>query len=93
MQDLRTYLDSVRDDILHIRKEVDPLTQMGALCSESERPIVFENVKGYPGWRVCDRIISNRNMQGVALGVEPKRVVPELAKRLSNGANKFVIFP
>ena len=89
MQDLRTYLDSVRDEVLHIRKEVDPLTQMGALCSESEQPIVFENIKGYPGWRVCDRIISNRAMQAVVLGVDPKRVVPELARRLSQGPGEI----
>jgi 2,5-furandicarboxylate decarboxylase 1 len=89
MQDLRTYLHSVRDEVLHIRKEVDPLTQMGALCSESERPILFENVKGYPGWRVCDRIISNRAMQAAVLGVDPKRVVPELARRLSQGPGEI----
>ncbi|MBI2881921.1 MAG: UbiD family decarboxylase [Candidatus Tectomicrobia bacterium] len=85
MKDLRTYLDAVRDEVLHIRKEVDPITQMGALCSESERPILFENVKGYPGWRVCDRLISNRKLLAAALGVEPKRVVPEVARRLAQG--------
>jgi 2,5-furandicarboxylate decarboxylase 1 len=85
MQDLRTYLDAVQDDVLHIRKEVDPLTEMGALCSESEQPILFENVKGYPSWRVCDRLVSTRKMQAAALGVEPDRVVVELAQRLSRG--------
>ena len=68
MQDLRTYLESVRNDVLHIRKEVDPLTQMGALCSQSEQPILFENVKGYPGWRVCDRLMSTRKVQAAVLG-------------------------
>ncbi|MBI2881238.1 MAG: UbiD family decarboxylase [Candidatus Tectomicrobia bacterium] len=91
MQDLRTYLEDIEEEVLHITKEVDPLTEMGALCSQSARPLLFENVKGYPGWRVVDRIISTRKLQGIALGVPPQRVMHETAARLAQGPGEIRI--
>ena len=42
---LRTYLKELKGKLLHVRKEVDPLTQLGTLSSQSDRPIMFENLK------------------------------------------------
>lgn len=84
-QELRSFLAAISADILRITKEVDPATQVGTLCSQSEGPILFENVKGYPGWRICDRLVSSRKFQALALGTTPDKVVPELARRISLG--------
>ncbi len=85
-QDLRSFLKQISAEILEVSKEVDPKTEIGTLCSQSEHPIIFNNIKDYSGWRICDRIISTRKLQAVALNTTPERVVPELAKRITLGA-------
>ncbi len=88
---LRTFLKEIRKNILRIKKPVDPLTQVGDLCSQSKQPIVFENIKGYPGWTICDLLVSDRQRQAIALRTDPKRVVAHLAKKISQGPGKTKI--
>ena len=85
---LRTYLRDIKKNILKIKKEVDPKTQLGDLVSQSDRPILFENIKGYPDWKICDLLVKARETQAIALNTTPDRIVPELAKRLSMGPGK-----
>ena len=54
--DLRTFLEQVDSQILRVDKAVDPATQLAALCSETTQPTVFENISGYPDFRVTDRL-------------------------------------
>ena len=35
-KDLRSYLDDVKDVRLDVAREVDPLTNVGALCDQAE---------------------------------------------------------
>ena len=42
--DLRSFLAEVDNQLTRVKKEVDPLTQLGALSSQSDRPIMFENL-------------------------------------------------
>lgn len=77
-KDLRTYLEMIEDKILRIQKPVDPLTQMGGLCQLVERPVMFENVAGYPGWKVVDRLLATRDLVALAAGVPPDRLVQSL---------------
>ena len=74
-KDLRSYLDEVKP-------EVDPLTTVGALCDQSEWPLVFHHLKGFPGWRLVDRLVSRRELQARILGCTPDRVVHTLAARI-----------
>jgi len=85
---LRTYLKEIQKETLRIKKEVDPKTQLGDLVSQSDRPLLFENVKGYPGWKVCDLLVKTRETQAIALRTAPDQIVPELAKRLAKGPGK-----
>ena len=48
---LRTYLEEVQADSNLIEKAVDPKTQIGDLVSQSNKTIVFSNIKGYSGWK------------------------------------------
>ena len=80
-KDLRTYLEQIRDRILTIGKPVDPVTQMGGICTLVEQPIAFENVTGYPGWKVVDRLFATRDLVALAAGVSPGKLVPELSER------------
>lgn len=80
-KDLRTYLAQIQDRMLHIRRPVDPLTQMGGLCQLIEQPVMFENVKGYPGWKVVDRLLASRELVALAAGVPAPSLVPSLSGR------------
>ena len=57
MQDLRSFLASAEKagELLRVDRETDPLTEMGVLFGETEQPLIFENVRGYPGWQICGR--------------------------------------
>ena len=79
---LRTYLRDIRKETLKMKKEVDPKTQLGDLVSQSDQPLLFENIKGYPGWKICDLLVKTRKTQAIALNTTPDQVVPELAKRI-----------
>jgi 2,5-furandicarboxylate decarboxylase 1 len=81
-KDLRSYLDDVKAERVDVRREVDPLTNVGALCDQSEWPLVFHHLKGFPGWRLVDRLVSRRELQARILGCTPDRVVHTLAERI-----------
>ncbi len=81
-KDLRTYLEEINDRLLVVDKEVDIHSNLAAYSAQSPSPIMFTNIKGYPRWKMCDILFKNRECQAKALGVLPKNVVPEMAKRL-----------
>ena len=82
---LRSFLDTIDNRVLHIRDEVDPVSQVGYLCSESKHPLLFHNLADFPGWRLTDILIKDRHGQAAALGVnDVKEVCPFLA--IQNGA-------
>ena len=85
--DLRSFLEQAADQVVHIRKPVDPANQVAALCSETTQPILFENVAGYPDFRITDCLTRFRDTQAMALGIEggPGSVIPGYVARLSQG--------
>ena len=85
---LRTYLKDIKKETIRIKKEVDPKTQLGDLVSQSDRPLLFENLKGFPGWKICDLLVKNRTTQAIALKTTPDQIVPELSKRIVQGPGK-----
>ncbi|MBI3091370.1 MAG: UbiD family decarboxylase [Candidatus Tectomicrobia bacterium] len=89
-KDLRTFLAEIANEVITIRAETDPLTNCGTLISQSPGPLLMENLKGYPGWRLCDMLLVRRSTQAVALGTTPDRVVPELASLLAKGGSPTV---
>ena len=80
-RDLRGFLDVNRDAVTVIRKPVR-IDHVGALSAQSERPILFENIVEYPGFRMCDILVKHRWMQARALGVTTEEYLPTLARRL-----------
>jgi len=67
-QDLRGFLEVNRDAVTVITKPVQ-LDHIGALSAQSERPILFDNIAGYPDFRLCDILVKHRWLQARALGV------------------------
>ena len=79
---LRDFLAALGSDLIRIDDEVDPITQAGALCSAAPRPILFERLRGFPGWKFCDILVKDRARQALALGTSPQSVVRELSDRM-----------
>jgi 2,5-furandicarboxylate decarboxylase 1 len=84
--DLRSFLaDAERAGLLaRVRRPVDLASELGALCAQSTRAILFERLLGYPGWRLVDCLARTRALQGLALGASPEWVVREVARRLAD---------
>ncbi|GEM_PF-225026 len=87
---LRTFLAEMEalGELIRIRRPADPLTEIPALCSETTKPILFENVKGYPGWRVVDCLLRFRRHQAIALKCSPENLIPHLAIKYMQGPGK-----
>lgn len=73
--------------MLHrVSAEVDPASNVGALCDDSEKVIVFDNIKGYEGWSIASNLASNRDIEAVALDVERREeVVRAMASAVDRG--------
>ncbi len=80
-RDLRGYLETNKDIVTRVTKPVS-IFDIGALSAQSNRPILFENIVEYPGFRVCDILVKNRVSQGRALGVSREEFLRTLAYRL-----------
>jgi len=80
-KDLRGYLERNADLVTRITKEVH-IDNIGALSAQSEQPILFENIKGYPNFRLCDILVKHRRLHGRVLGVSQEDYLKTLAYRL-----------
>ena len=89
---LRSFLETIDNRMLHVHDEVDPVTQVGYLCSESKGPLTFHNLKGYPGWRLTDMLIMDREGQAAAFGLDrAQEVCPYLAERMASERGRSVM--
>lgn len=88
-RDLRGYLETHSDIVTRIRKPVS-IDDIGALSAQSEGPILFENIKGKPGFRLCDMLVKHRWSQARALGVKRADYLRTLAFRLRQPPRGFV---
>jgi 2,5-furandicarboxylate decarboxylase 1 len=89
--DLRSFLKEIKDETLRIKKEVDPRTQLGDLVSQCKSPVIFENIKEYPGWKICDLLVRERRHQAAAIHADVPGLLPELARRFGRGPGKTKI--
>ena len=80
-KDLRGYLNTNKDILTVIDKPVS-IDDIGALSAQSEGPILFENIKEHPGFRLCDMLVKRRWTQCRTLGVAEEDYLPTLAQRL-----------
>jgi 2,5-furandicarboxylate decarboxylase 1 len=107
-KDFRGYLAYLEEKgkLLKVKQEVDAKYEIAAgirKVSDSDGPaLLFENVKGYPGWRVAGGLYATKALMALALETEPderkllqryldcdeKRVKPKL---VSTGPVKEVI--
>lgn len=86
-KDLRSHLSFLESTgkIFRIPKEVDPKTEMSALACQvsAEKTVLFERIKGHPGWRTCLGTIDTREQVAQTLGVSPEWLLSEYARLTS----------
>src|SRR3954468_9879366 len=87
--DLRGYLKTNADIVTRLEKPVS-LDYIPALSAASEQPILFENIIEKPGFRLCDILVKNRELQARALGVTREDYLRTLAYRLRLPPRGFV---
>lgn len=86
-QDLRTYLNALQQEgeLITVNREVDPLTQIGALLWESDRAILFKRIRDYPRWSIVGQIAKTRRQIATALNTTPEKAVVEALRRIEVG--------
>jgi len=81
-KDLRSFIEANEDLILRVPKTVKR-DHLSTLIVQANRPVVFDNIEGYPGWRVADLFFRDRVAQAAVLGTTPDKVTNVLAERLA----------
>ena len=88
--DLRSYLEKVGNNITHVTRSV-PMDYVGVLTGQANGPILFENIKEYPNWRLIDMMFLNRRWQAEAINAEPKDFLKVLAGKLAQGPRDWKV--
>lgn len=88
-KDLRGYLQTNADVLVRVGKPVS-LDVIPALSAQSSRPVLFENIVEKPGFRLCDILVKDRELQARALGVSREDYLRTLAFRLRCPPRGFV---
>ena len=82
--ELRGYVDllSKQGLLLRVAREVDCRLELGKIARECRSPVLFESLKGYPGWRIFTNGLCEGSLIGVALGLPPGTTSNEIAQEL-----------
>ena len=83
-KDMRNWIQELEEagELHHIHKPVDPLTEMGALLYQSrEKGLLFENLKGFPGWKSLGMAPANLRHAAIAFGTSLEKLIPTAADR------------
>jgi 2,5-furandicarboxylate decarboxylase 1 len=93
--DLRSFLQQAEqaDLLLRIDKAASVSDEIPALCSETVRPTLFNNLRGFPDFQLCDCLTRFRDTQALALGIErgdPGLVLPGYLERIAQGPSPTV---
>ncbi len=73
------------DNLVTIDKEVDTTFELANVAHALEgRPVLFNHIHEYPGWRICAGPCSDRRYFGMDLGVPVGQLTQHLAQALAN---------
>ncbi|TDA67189.1 MAG: UbiD family decarboxylase [Clostridia bacterium] len=87
---LRSWLQFLEEqgDLVRVQEEVDPNEDITAFaykgCRVPNSPsFLFENIKGYPGWRIASQTMYDWQRQAWALGIsDPANLAREIGPKL-----------
>ena len=87
-QSIRGYLANLEQqgELVRFQKKVDPLENLTAIGWKTYdrlgKASLFDNLTGFPGWQVCNQIITDRKKWGIGLGVEEGEVIETFNQRV-----------
>lgn len=84
MVDMASFLAEHAGSFTQVSQPVR-LDDVGALTAQSEDTIVFNDITGYPGWRLVDQLFVDRHAQARVLNCDAGDVVPRLAEVMRMG--------
>ena len=87
-KDMRSWIKQLDEngELIKINEEVDPKADMSAFfCQSKEKALLFEHVKGHPGWKVLGQAPGNMRNAGLAFGTEFRKITTEFVRRLNRG--------
>jgi 2,5-furandicarboxylate decarboxylase 1 len=96
-QSIRGYLGNLEQqgELVRFAKEVDPLTNLTAIgwktYDQLGKSSLFDNPTGFPGWRVCNQIITDRRKWAIGLGVEEDQVIHTLVDRVTSPIDPVMV--
>jgi UbiD family decarboxylase len=74
---------AVTNDLITIHKAVDTTFELANIAHALEgRPVLFETIKNYPGWRICANPCSDRKYFSLALDVPVPQLLHHLAQAI-----------
>ncbi len=86
MDDLRAFLAKLEASgrLQRITAPTSPRFEVAkTLAAAPDRPLLFEHLPGYPGWRMVGNVISRREDFALGLGVERSQLVARMSEALA----------
>jgi len=85
LRDWLEYLDS-RGELVHNKQEVNLTEDISAIsykaCQRGQQPVIHENIRGYPGWRIASNTMLGRERQAAILNVDLDSFQEDAAPKL-----------
>ena len=87
-QSLRGHVGNLEQqgEMTRFDTEVDPHENLSALgwktYDQLGKSSLFTNLKGFPGWTVCNQIVTDRKKWSIAIGVDESELIPTLVDRI-----------
>ena len=83
--------------MLRFSKDVDPLENLTAIgwktYDQLGKASLFDNLSGFPGWRACNQIMTDRKKWAIGLGVDEDGVIEAFNSRVSKPIEPVIIGP
>jgi 2,5-furandicarboxylate decarboxylase 1 len=89
--DLRTFIAALdaAGELQHITTTVSPQFEIaGILARHDGQPLLFEDLAGYPGWRMASGYIAQRSHFARALGCPSEAIVQTMAEAMAHAVSE-----
>ncbi|PPR12352.1 MAG: Phenolic acid decarboxylase subunit C [Alphaproteobacteria bacterium MarineAlpha11_Bin1] len=96
-QSIRGYLANLEQqgELVRFQKEVDPLENLTAIGWKTYDRLgkgsLFDNLKGFPEWKVCNQILIDRRKWGIGLGVSEQEVIETFNTRVKSPIDTVMV--
>jgi len=69
--------------LVNINRPVNTVYEIANVAHALDgRPVLFNQVQDYPGWRICSGVCSDRRYFGLSLGLSPDQLIHRMAEAL-----------